>query len=292
MLGLIGHPVAHSLSPAIHNAAFRATGLDWVFVAFDVAPGWGPRAVDALRVLDLEGLSVTFPHKADVAGAVDRLSPTASVLGAVNTVLQRGGAIVGDNTDGAGFLDALRHDEGFDPAGRRCVVVGGGGAARAVVHALGTACAGEVVVVNRTPERAEIAAGLASSGRVGSAADIAEADLVVNATPVGMGDDPGIPLDPASLRAGQLVFDLVYHPPVTPLMEAARAQGAAAVSGLGMLIHQAAHAFRAWTGHDPPLSVMSAAALAELASRGPPASRSDALPPPPPVPLRPAPSDG
>src|SRR5205823_3687271 len=178
------------------------------------------------------------------------------------------GELVGDNTDGAGFVDALRTDEGFDPAGRRCLVLGAGGAARAVVLALAEAGTAEIVVVNRTPARGEAAAALAPAvARTGEAAAAGGADLVVNATPVGMDGDASLPLDPADLGPGQLVVDLVYHPAHTPLVEAARSRGAAAANGLGMLIHQAAHAFRAWTGEDPPLEVMSAAALSELGRR-------------------------
>jgi shikimate dehydrogenase len=274
---VIGCPVRHSLSPVMHNAAYAALGLDWVYVAFEVAPGAARGALDAMRALGVAGFNVTMPHKHDVAAALDRLSPSAARLGAVNTVRRgpRDGELVGDNTDGAGFLDALRIDEGFDPAGRRCVVVGAGGAARAVVCALADAGAADIAVVNRTPERAEAAAALAGRvGRVGTGADAAGADLVVNATPLGMagaravGGPPEIAVDPARLGAGQLVVDLVYHPVVTPLVEAARARGAAAANGLGMLIHQAAHTIRLWTGEDPPLEVMSAAALGELSRRG------------------------
>src|SRR3989442_3993450 len=137
---VIGNPVRHSLSPVIHNAAFAALGLDWTFLAFEVEAGGGARAVEAMRALGIRGLSVTMPHKDDVAAAVDRLSPAAAALGAVNTVTWGPRLdIVGENTDGAGVLDALRLDDGFDPAGRRCLVVGAGGAARAVVRALGEA---------------------------------------------------------------------------------------------------------------------------------------------------------
>ena len=257
------------MSPVIHNAAFRALDLDWIFVAFEVAPGRGPAAVESARDLGLGGLSVTMPHKADVARAVDRLTPTAQTLGAVNTVV-RGGAreLVGDNTDGAGFVDTLRIDEGFDPAGRRCLIVGAGGAARAVVLALASAGAREVVIANRTPARAADAAALAPGvARPGLAAEADAMDLVVNATPQGMAGDRGLPVPAAALGPGQLVLDLVYQPGLTPLVETARERGAAATNGLGMLIHQAAHAFRLWTGEDPPLEVMSAAALADLATR-------------------------
>jgi shikimate dehydrogenase len=224
-----------------------------------------------MRALGLVGLNVTMPHKAAVAAAVDRLTPTAEALGAVNTVTRGPGpdVLTGHNTDGPGLLDALRIDEGFDPVGKRCVVFGGGGAGRAVIRALGEAGAAVVTVVNRTAERALAAAPLAgAAGRVGEAADATEADLIVNATSVGMSGMDGVSIDPQLLSAGQLVVDLVYQPAVTPLVEEARARGAVATNGLGMLIHQAAHAIRLWTGEDPPLEVMSAAALGELARRG------------------------
>jgi shikimate dehydrogenase len=276
LAAVIGEPVRHSLSPVIHNAAFRALELDWAFVAFEVSPDGLADALRGARALGFEGLSVTMPHKAGVAELVDRLTSEADALGAVNCVLHTGNVLIGDNTDGDGFMDALQNDEGIDVAGRRCVVLGAGGAARAVVRALGKAGAAEVVVVNRTGGRAETAAALAGGvGRAGIPEDATGADLVVNATPIGMGDivtsdgrPVDLPIDPELIGAGQVVVDLIYEPTVTPLLEASRSRGAVTVNGLGMLIHQAAHAFRRWTGEDPPLEVMSAAALAELARRG------------------------
>lgn len=267
---VIGSPVRHSLSPAIHNAAFAALGLDWAFVAFEVAPTATGEALAAVRALGLGGLSVTMPHKEGAARAVDRLSDDAAALGAVNCVVPVGSQLVGENTDGPGFLDALRVDEGFDPDGRRCVVLGAGGAARAVVHALASAGASEVVVVNRTAANARTAVALAGTvGRVGPPDAASDADLVVNATPVGMAGD-GSPLPGVRLGAGQLVIDLIYHPPSTPLLAEAEAGGARVANGLGMLVHQAAHAFRHWTGEPAPVGVMAAAAKAGLAARSSP----------------------
>lgn len=252
----------------MHNAAFRELGLDWIFVAFEVEPGHGSEAAAAMRDLGIGGLSVTMPHKEAVLAALDELSPTAATLGAVNTVVRVGNRLTGHNTDGAGFLDAVIEDEGFDPAGKRCVVLGAGGAARAVVLALAEAGASDVMVVNRSPERAARAVALAAPvTRVATQADVDKADLVVNATPLGMDTGDALPVDPTLLGRGQLVVDLVYHHGTTPLVEAARARGASAATGLGMLIHQAGHAFRLWTGEKPPLPVMSAAALGELARR-------------------------
>ena len=281
--GVIGDPVRHSLSPVLHNAAFAALGLDWVYVAFPVPAGRGRAAVAAVRDLGIAGLSVTMPHKASAAQAVDRLSPVAGRLRAVNTVIRDGDDLVGDSTDGPGLLDALRADHRWDPARLRCLVLGTGGAARSVILALADAGAAEVAVAGRRPDAVGEAVALA--GTVGRAATVDGADrfdLVVNATPVGMPAEAVVPLreppdgdgggfelpfglDPSRLGAGQLVVDLIYRPPVTPLLAAARAGGATAVNGLGMLIHQAGRQVSAWTGLDAPLDAMSAAVLGAIA---------------------------
>ena len=273
LAAVIGDPVRHSLSPAIHNAAFQALELDWVYIALEVPDGQGRAAVKAMRTLGIGGLNVTMPHKADASKAVDRLTPTAKALGAVNTVFRMGDDLIGDNTDGEGFVNALRQDAGVEPAGKRFLVVGAGGAARAVVKAVADAGATEVIVAARRAERGGACAKLAGSqGRVGSIDEAAGVDIIVNATPIGMAEvvalkgDPALPVDPERLSVGQLVADLVYNPLVTPLVAAARARGVGAVNGVGMLIHQAALAFRLWTGEDPPLEAMSAGALAALAS--------------------------
>jgi shikimate dehydrogenase len=267
VVGVIGDPVGHSLSPLLHNAAFDAMGLDWVSVAFPVAAGRVADALAGMRALGVVGLSVTMPHKQEAPALVDECTPVARRLGVVNCITGVGGRLVGDSTDGAGFVEAVRRGAGFDPAGRRCVVLGAGGAARAVVLALADAGAQEVVVVNRSPVHATEAAALAGGrGRVGAVTDIAGAELVVQATPVGMagvgdtGDGaPSTPFDPVHLHPGQLVADLVYHPAVTPLLAAAAAQGAHALGGLGMLVHQAALAVERWTGRPVPVEAMWAA---------------------------------
>lgn len=275
--GVIGSPVRHSLSPTIFNAAFGAAGLDWAYLAFEVPEGATGLAIGGMRALGIDGLSVTMPHKAAVLDALDDVSADAAALGAVNCITRTGATLRGDNTDGAGLVDALRIDEGIEVEGLRCAVVGAGGAGRAVARALGQAGAASIVVVNRSVDAAERAAALAgASARVGRPEEIGDTDLVINATPLGMGvvvttggaPEP-LPLDPARLGAGQVVVDLVYHPPVTPLLAEARSLGLRTVNGLGMLIHQAAHAFRLWTGEDPPLEAMSAAAVAAMAHRGP-----------------------
>jgi shikimate dehydrogenase len=259
--GIIGDPVAHSRSPAIHNAAFAAVGLDWVFVAFPVPAGGAAAALAGIRDLGIAGLNVTMPHKTDAALACDVLSPTAAALGVVNTVVVIDGKLLGDSTDGEGLLRSLR-DEGVEPGTIRAVVLGAGGAARAIVHGLG-GCGATVTVAARRPEAAEAAAALAPGGMavaLGAVADaISQADVVINATPLGMaGEAP--PFDPDVLVGRRLVLDTVYHPVETPLLAAARARSVPAVNGLGMLVHQAAIAFELFTGITPPLDVMRAAA--------------------------------
>jgi shikimate dehydrogenase len=266
VVGVIGDPVDHSLSPLLHNTAFAALGLDWVSVGFRVPRGRTAAALEGARAMGVRGLSVTMPHKDAVARLVPELSPLAQRLGAVNCVVDAGGAWLGENTDGAGLLAALRHRDGFEPGGLRCLVVGAGGAARAVIAALADAGAAEVIVVNRTPERAASALALAGAvGRAGVPEDAPSCDLVINATPVGMeGSADGAggapwPIDPSLLHAGQTVVDLIYHPPETPWMAAARSRGATVDNGLGMLVHQAACQLSAWTGLEPPVEAMWAA---------------------------------
>lgn len=269
VVGVIGDPVTHSLSPILHNAAFDALGLDWVYVAFPVGAGHGGEAVRAVGPLGLAGLNVTMPHKAAAADACDELTPDAATLRSVNTVVALGdGRVLGDSTDGEGFVGSLLA-AGCEPEGREVVVLGAGGAARAVALALRRRGA-RVSIAARRPEAAAqavtIAGGSARAILWSEAGDaLAGADVVVNATPVGMGGE-GIPVDPGLLRAGQVVADLVYHPRETPLLAAARGAGAQPVDGIGMLVHQAALAFERWTGAPPPLEVMQAAAVNALSS--------------------------
>ena len=292
VVAVIGDPVSHSLSPTLHNAAFEALALDWVYVAFPVPRDRAADAVAAVPVLGLAGLNVTMPHKEDVAGACHELTADAAALRSVNTVVALpDGRTLGDSTDGPGFLDALAED-GISVEGQAVLVLGAGGAARAVVLALGRAGAA-VTVAARRPDAAESAAVLAPGARavplgalavpralstagpssIGErpsaalAVDPAGFSVVVNATPLGMSGGDPLPVDPEALHADQVVVDLVYHPADTPLLTAARAQGALAMNGLGMLLHQAARSFTLWTGQPAPLDAMRAAVTAALAAR-------------------------
>jgi shikimate dehydrogenase len=266
---VIGDPVRHSLSPVLHNAAYRALGIDWVYVAFEVPAGATAGALESMRALGLAGISVTMPHKTAAADACDELSAEAAALHSVNTVTVTvtGRRLAGSSTDGEGFLRAL-DDAGCSPQGARALVLGAGGAARAVTFALGGAGA-RVEVCARRPDAAEAAARLSGAAggcvRWGERADAAAAaDVVVNATPIGMGDDDQTAVPAGVLHSGQVVVDLVYHPLETPLLQAARASGAKAVDGLGMLVHQAALQVEEWTGHPAPVPAMRAAAESAL----------------------------
>ncbi|WP_419841658.1 shikimate dehydrogenase [Candidatus Poriferisodalis sp.] len=267
--GVIGYPVRHSLSPALHNAAFAALGLDWVYAAFEVPAGAGGDAVAAMRALGIEGLSVTMPHKDAAAAACDELSATAMLLGAVNCIRRDGSRLIGENTDGTGFIRSLREQAGMEPTGRRAVVLGAGGAARAVVVAL-AAHGASVTVVNRSAAAAErtaevgnVAASAAGTSQgsvsVGTAEAVRDADLVVNATPLGMAHNDPLPTDPALLGEGQTVTDLIYRPQRTPFLDAAARAGATTLNGTGMLLFQAAEQFTMWTGHAAPVDAMAAA---------------------------------
>lgn len=253
---VIGDPIAGSLSPRIHNAAFVATGLDWVYVAATVPAGRGADAVRAAATLDYGGLSVTMPHKAEAAAACDELSDLAAHLGAVNCISFRDGRIVGDNTDGAGLVRAVRA-EGVDPAGARVLLLGAGGAASAIGYAL-LAAGAHVTVAARRPER--VLAGTATDvvAFADAPAVAATATVVVNATPVGM-DGTARPLDPAAVRDDALVVDTITQPLETPFLAALRARGVHAVNGIGMLVGQGAVAFETWTGVPAPVEVMHAA---------------------------------
>ena len=264
LAAVIGSPVGHSLSPAIHNAAFRALELPWVFVAWEVPEGYAPEALASMERFGVAGLSVTMPHKSAVAQALDSLTEEAEMLGAVNCVAREAGAetkLIGHNTDGYGIIASLREDAGFAPENSDCLVLGAGGAARAAVLALANAGAARVAVANRTPERAEQAAALAEDkGEVVPADAAGEFDLVVNATPMGMGElKDETPVSPMLLRPEQTVLDLIYNPAETAFLVQARDKGVSAHNGLGMLIHQAARAFELWTSQPAPLEAMTSA---------------------------------
>lgn len=268
LTGVIGWPVDHSLSPAMHNAAFRALGLDWIYVGLPVAPGRLVAAIEGLAALGFAGANVTMPHKTEAASLVDELSDDARRLQAVNTISVTTGGLVGHNTDAPGFARFLRDEVAFDPAGRRVLLYGAGGAARACALAVARAGAAEIVVAVREPARAialvqaleDLPVTVHTASSMAEATQVA-AELIVNATPVGA---HGEELPEPRMGPGTVVVDLLYHVASTPLRVHAREAGAAAFGGLGLLLHQAALSFELWTGRQPPLETMSAAALGAL----------------------------
>lgn len=266
LVGILGWPLESTLSPAMHNAAFRRAGLDWVYLAFPVPPTLLGDAVRGLGALGSRGANVTMPHKEAVIPFLDELSGDAKMTGAVNTIQELGGRLIGHNTDVDGFRTFVQSDAGFDCAGKQALVLGAGGAARAVVRALDDLGIGDVKVAARRPEQAasleDLHARLSPCAWEAAGKEAADCDVVVNTTPLGSGGED--PLPEADLGTGQFVVDLVYRPPVTPLIERARASGAEAWGGLGMLVHQAVAAWRIWTGQEPPVEAMSAAALHAL----------------------------
>ena len=261
-VGILGWPLDHTLSPVIHNVAFRRNALDWAYLSWPVEPALLGDAVRGLRALGATGANVTMPHKEAVIEHLDELSGDAGKVGAVNTIQRLGHRLVGHNTDVDGFAEFLSGDAGFDVSGRRVLVLGAGGAARAVVWSLVTRSAGEIVVAGRDRDRTRRVAELAGGSAIkwARAVRAAEnADLVVNATPVGAAGEHV--LEGATFHPRQCVVDLIYVPPSTRLVEAARAAGAGAWGGLGMLVRQAAASFTIWTGQAAPLEAMSAAAI-------------------------------
>lgn len=271
--GIVGWPVEHSLSPAIHNAAFAAAGLDWAYVPLPVPPEGLSEALAGLAPLGFRGVNVTMPHKTETAELLEELSEDARLLRAVNTIVVRGDVLEGHNTDAPGFGRFLRRDAGFDPAGADALIFGAGGAARACALALARAGVGRLTVAARDEARAALLVSIVEAVGVPLVVvppkDVegSVADLVVNATPVGApGSEPAHPALPR-LGPGVLVVDLLYTPPTTDLQRRARDAGATAVSGLGHLVEQAALSFELWTGTPAPLDVMSAAALSVLADR-------------------------
>jgi shikimate dehydrogenase len=287
---VVGHPVRHSVSPAIHNAAFAALGIDARYEAADVPPESLASWVRAARGADVLGFSVTIPHKETIVPLLDEIAGDATLVGAVSGVVAEHARqpepveglartrLIGLSTDTVGFRRSLKEEAGVELGGKRVVLLGAGGAARAAAVVALQDAAASLVVANRHLERAEgllnalrgVSAETTSSAvdlRSDELADaMARADVVVNATSVGLGSQE-TPIDPNLVTPRSLVVDLIYNPRETALLRATRARGAETLGGLGMLIYQAAVAFEAWTGAKPPIDVMRHAAEQALDSQ-------------------------
>lgn len=305
--GLFGYPVRHSISPAIHHAAFRARGMDWIYLAFAVPPVQLRAALLGCRALGFRGLNLTIPHKVAAIPFLSGLSREARLIGAVNTVVFSGGRLVGHNTDGRGFVRALQEEKGLSLKGRTVFLAGAGGAGRAVAMQAALEGASAIAIADPIRSRASLLAAQinrnvrrpssVSVGRVpprggllprktgttpqsprmlawaikdGSSeweTALAEADVAVNATPLGMKTGDPLPFPPDLLPRSSLVVDLVYNPPETNLLTAARKLTRDGMNGRGMLVHQAALSWELWTGEKAPLEVMKKAAQHALAGR-------------------------
>jgi len=277
LCAVIGDPIEHSLSPCIHNAAFRHLGLDYVYVAFRVRIDELGEAISGMRALGIRGLNVTMPHKIRVIDYLDRLDENARNVGAVNTILNEDGILIGYDTDGVGALNSIRTVT-EDLEGKKLVVLGAGGASRAISFTLASEV-GELVILNRTVSRArELAERINRAtercvrwgelSRQTLKRELEDADILINATSVGMHPNSNeTPVDKELLRADLTVFDLVYNPLETRLLREARNVGAKTIDGLTMLVHQGAVSFKIWTGIEPPVDLMMKAAREELKKR-------------------------
>jgi shikimate dehydrogenase len=265
-----GQPVAENPTSVMQEAAFAALGLNWRYLTIEVPPAKLRDAITGVRALGLRGINLTIPHKVAAMEYLDEIAPDAAVIGAVNTVRREGDRLIGENTDGKGFLRGVRVDAGVDPKGKRVVVLGAGGASRAIVTELVLAGAADVLVVNRSVKRgAEMVADLVSKTRAPIRFEVwqgihrvpGNVDLLVNATSIGLYPDVDAmpPVDLSGARAGMLVCDAVFNPPETRLLAAARQRGLPVLDGLSMLVYQGVIGFQLWTGQDPPVAVMKEA---------------------------------
>jgi len=271
LVGLFGYPIEHSFSPLMHNSAFQALNLNYAYLPFAVKPTRIAAAVDAVRALDLVGVNVTIPHKENVIPYLDEIDSAARLIGAVNTIVNKDGKLLGYNTDGPGFVHSLESESKIKIKGKKMMIMGAGGAARAVAIQSALVGANEIVIVNRDKEKALaivqtirencspcLAKAYTFTEKIWQE-KLVEIDIFIDTSPVGM--YPHLDVEPIVsaqfLRPGLLVGDLVYNPRETVLLRSAKEKGAGTWGGLGMLIEQGALAFELWTGKKPPLNVMT-----------------------------------
>lgn len=267
-LAIFGYPLGHTMSPVLHNAAAQELGLAFRFLAYEVLPEHIGEAFQGAKVMGFGGLCITIPHKVAIHGMVDELSEDARLMEAVNVVtFEGGGKTTGHNTDGIGWLRSLEEETGETPTGKRCLVLGAGGAARAIAMKLAQCGAAHIEIRNRTPQKAEflarfihqkLPAANASGGGLDNLAGVAaDRDLIVNTTSQGMAGDPdrekAIPVPEEAIPTGCICTDAVYNPMDTAFLKAARRRGARTVPGVGWFIHQGAAAWNLWTGTEMPI---------------------------------------
>ena len=268
IFGIFGHPVEHTFSPRMHNAAFKKIGMDACYVPFPVSPDLLGAAIKAVVPLGLCGLNITVPHKEKVVPFLDQLSEEARYIQAVNTIQVENGRLIGHNTDGRGFLRSLKENAGFNPRKKKFLFIGSGGAARAVAFSLAIAGAGSIAFRDLDREKADALARdirsktgteVISIGQDALPAYAASADCLINATPLGMRKTDPLPIAKEHLKKNHLVCDLVYNPSDTMLLKAAKSRGAQRLPGIGMLLYQGVIAFEIWTGKKAPIPTMQSA---------------------------------
>lgn len=268
ILGLFGYPVTHTLSPVMHNTAFRASGFDYVYVAFEVKPEYLKTAVNSIKALNLTGVNVTIPHKEAVLSNLDEVDKEASVIGAVNTVVNRDGKLYGYNTDGRGFIESLK-EEGILPEKKKVFLLGAGGASRAIAFSLAFNKASEIAIYDVDHNKAkELALAVSKVEHsclvtIESPEKINDYEIVINATPLGLKNSDPLPFRPELIESDIVVYDVIYRR--TRLLEEAKSKGANAIDGSGMLLWQGALAFELWTGVKAPVEVMRDALISNMA---------------------------
>ncbi|HSA77909.1 MAG TPA: shikimate dehydrogenase [Nitrospirota bacterium] len=274
--GIFGYPVEHTFSPGMHNAAFKKLGMDACYVPFSVHPERLGEAARSILPLGLGGLNVTVPHKEKIIPYLDELSEEARLIGAVNTIEVRQGRLVGHNTDGRGFLRSLKENAGFSPKGKKVLILGSGGAARAVGFSLALFGAGKIVIRDIDIHKADL---LVNDIREKTGADAefiqddeslaehaVDADCLINATPLGLKRTDPLPINSEHILKKHLVCDLVYNPSETMLLRAAKSRGAKRLAGRGMLLYQGVIALEIWTGKKAPVQIMKNALSRQISN--------------------------
>ncbi|TCS83786.1 shikimate dehydrogenase [Tepidibacillus fermentans] len=276
LIGLIGHPVSHSRSPQMHNAMFQKLGLNYTYLAFDVLTEYLKEAIEGMRALNIKGFNVTIPHKVNVMKYLDQISEEAKRIGAVNTIVNDKGQLIGYNTDGEGYLRSLVEETDVQLKGKRVLMIGAGGAARAIGYTLANTPIEQLSIINRDQNKAHILrkdlehyAKTEVLPMEQIEKGVKEADIIVNTTSIGM--SPNIDqslIDKEWIQPHQLVSDIIYNPLETKLIHDARSQGASVHSGLGMFVYQGVIAFEKWTGVTPDPSYMKKKVIESINEKG------------------------
>jgi shikimate dehydrogenase len=285
IVGIFGYPVKHTLSPIMHNAAFTALDIPYLYLPFEVKPENLKEALFAIRALDLAGVNLTIPHKVEAIKYLDEVTREVKLIGSTNTIQHKDGKLIGHNTDGKGFVTSLKEDLGFDPRGKNVLLLGAGGAGRAILVELVLQGVKSILVANRTVCRgiglvqefnkkfSKSKLSFISLSDLKKQRYLSETDLLINSTSLGMRGEEFYDLPLALLPSTCLVYDIIYSPLQTRLIEAAARRGLVAQNGLGMLLHQGGLSFQIWTQRKPPLKIMKEALTKILNSKS--ESRND-----------------